>query len=58
MNRLFIRLFDFSELNQLRKTILNRLIQAEIRRHGIEAKPTDLTDEAAWVAVKKYWRPE
>ncbi len=58
LNRLFVRLFDSSELNQLQKTILRRLVEAAIRGDVIEANPSDLTEEAAWIAVKKHWRPE
>src|SRR2546422_3781531 len=51
LNRLFIRLFDSSELNQLQKTILKKLVEAAIRGDVIEARPTDLTEEAAWIAT-------
>ena len=58
LNRLFIRLFDSQELDQLQKTILRSLIEAAIRGDVIEARPTDLTEEAAWRATKEYWRPK
>ena len=58
VNRLFIRLFDSTELNQLQKIILRRLVEAAIRGDVIEANPSDLTEEAAWIATKKHWRPE
>jgi hypothetical protein len=58
VNRLFIRLFDPNELNDLQKTILRRLVDAAIQGNSIEANPCDLAEEAAWIATKKYWRPE
>jgi hypothetical protein len=58
LNRLFIRLFDSSELNRLQKNILKTLVEAAIRGDVIEAGPSDLTEEAAWIATKKYWRPK
>ncbi len=58
LNAVLIRLFGKIVLNEQRKTILRRLVEASLSNQVLNADPGDLTEEVAWESLKKYWRPE
>jgi len=58
LNALLIRSLGKVELNEQRHTILGKLLIASLSKQVVNADPSDLVEEVAWISLKKYWRPE
>jgi hypothetical protein len=58
LNIPLIRSLGKVELNEQRKVILGMLLDSWLSEQAVTADPTDLVEEAAWISLKKYWRPE
>ncbi len=58
LNALLVRLFGKIALNQQRKAILKRLVEASLSNEVVNADPADLVEEVAWESLNRYWRPE
>lgn len=55
-NRIFIRVYGASHLEQAKYSLLRRLIDAALRKHTFPHDPQDLVDEEAWSQLRQYWR--
>jgi len=58
MNVFLVRFFGKVELNQQRRMIIRKLLDAALSNRAITADPSNLVEEVAWTTLKKYWRPE
>ena len=56
LNALLVRSFGKVELNEQRHAILGKLLIASISKQVVDANPSDLVEEVAWISLKKYWR--
>jgi len=57
-NALLVRFLGKVELNEQRRAILGKLLIATLSKQVMDADPSDLVEEAAWISLKKYWRPK
>ena len=58
LNRLLIRFFGASELDLVRKQILENLVHASLKSQSVVFKRGDLLHEEAWATLKRFWRQE
>jgi hypothetical protein len=58
LNTLLVRLFGEIALNEQRKVILKRLVEASLSSQVLNPDPGDLVEEVAWTSLKEYWRPK
>ena len=57
LNALLVRSFGKVELNEQKHTILRTLLVSSLSKQVVDADPSDLVEEVAWISLKKYWRP-
>jgi hypothetical protein len=55
LNRLLIRVFDSTELRQAKKSIAEALLHAVGSQGEVDVNPASLTEETAWIDLRKYW---
>jgi len=58
LNDLLVRSLGKVELNEKRQAILGKLLIASLSKQVVDADPSDLVEEVAWMSLKKYWRPK
>ncbi len=58
INTLLVRVFGKVVLNEQRKAVLKRLVEASSSNQVLNADPSDLVEEVAWESLNRYWRPE
>lgn len=58
LNALLVRSLGKVELNEQRHAILGKLLIASLSKQVVDADPSDLVEEVAWISLKRYWRPK